>query len=1563
MKCKLGSLISLLLITTPWTIGVKQATAATTIELPSVSNKPLSLESMPPAMIMLILGRDHTLYNAAYNDLVDLNGNSKLDIDDTRFNPSVEYYGYFDSYKCYSYSVAPSVGDSKFVPQQYISGALKDTDCGGTQWSGNFLNYLTTSRMDALRKALYGGYRISDPSTGGATLQASFMPADSHVWGKAYYPSGDPLYNSNFLIKKFAPYENDQKLFFARINETASDSPGSGNITAPELRVLNLTKVKAKTWLSDNDYNQMTVSHWAGTGTPEARTYLIKPTSSSGEIYLLKEKISFKDNNDTGKSHAYYFPDLNGGPQNYDIDTLKKFVINVDVCNNNTTFKYEDSSNNHGNKEGCSAYKNGSTTVYKPEGILHTYAKNKKAEFGLITGSYDVNLDGGVLRRNMADFSKEYDSATGVFNYSQTGGVKGIVYNLNTLKIINFDMDPKVNTQKNPWSYYDGYSYTDCSLWNKALSTNGTCTNWGNPIGEMLAEAMNYFYQHTAKTPNSNYNTSNTKDAALGLTNENWLDPYADTTLTMDGQTRPYCTPAFNLIVSNNNVSYDGDTISNAFIPTGTKKTSWSDWTDVIGAKEKLEGKSYFMGSNGTLDDGLPTAKTLGKLSNVRGMLTEPTRGGSYSSSGIAYFGNMTNIFSGKSKPSTVKTMALSLAPPLPEITIKTGANKDHTIALIPFAKSVKKWKNSKGIWQIPNGSPDEDNKIHPTGSFQPTNPIVNFYAEEINDSYGRFKVSFSDTEQGFDYDMDMVATYEYKVTADNKVQITVTSNYASGDIEQHAGYIISGTTEDKLYLVVRDMPDCNKDDSAAHTFNYEQTTNYAADTYTPLKPIVTGQNGTDQCFYDTSKTDYNSYTKTFTPSDSNAGYYLKPPLWYAAKWGFYNNAPSAAVGGTIDDATTVQTNADATPDGYFSVTNTNMLTSQLNKALTSTDPNSYTASALRTSDYVLTSNSIQYSSYYIPLNWQGDVVAKSIAADGTVASTPLWSAAIKLGNMATSDRKIYTYDPDSKKAIIFDKSSLTDKQLKALASAANGSTLGSDDQLALGKNLVDYMRGDHTYESVVEPTLKTLLRARGSISVTDKNGANTAQSVLGDIVNSTPTYGVTINNQAFVAAAANDGMLHIFDASSGTNGGKEKFAYIPSDLLLTSETDTLGRKNLGEYASTNYGHRYFMDGNSSVGKVDGTTMLIGSMGFGGRAVYALDLSDLDNLGTSSVKWEFTSDQMGFNRAPPAIVKMKLSGVDTKVVIFSNGYNAPALSAKGSCGDYPCGTLFIRKAADGSLIKTIRTTVMSGLSEPAVIDKDGDGYADTVYAGDLKGNLWKMDISDTDSAKWSDIATNIFTTTTGQPITTKPAVGSNSTRGVMIYFGTGKYLETPDAVASNQTTSQAFYGLWDDPQNTQYPILSTKLLAQTVVQKNTDTRYITGNAIPDWNTQRGWYFLLPTQGERVTVNPELVLGKLNMVTMIPGNDKENCVGGGTGWLMQINAQAGIAYYSNTDAQKQSSNIHLGSIGSSFNSNIVSTGSSGSTLGGQSQTQGHDKTQTTVQNPTVKAGMMSWKQLY
>ena len=53
---------------------------------------------------------------------------------------------------------------------------------------------------------------------------------------------------------------------------------------------------------------------------------------------------------------------------------------------------------------------------------------------------------------------------------------------------------------------------------------------------------------------------------------------------------------------------------------------------------------------------------------------------------------------------------------------------------------------------------------------------------------------------------MDAIAFYEYQVVG-NTVMITVdSSEYAAGCIIQHMGYIISGTTADGTYLVVRDM-------------------------------------------------------------------------------------------------------------------------------------------------------------------------------------------------------------------------------------------------------------------------------------------------------------------------------------------------------------------------------------------------------------------------------------------------------------------------------------------------------------------------------------------------------------------------------------------------------------------------------------------------------------------------------------------------------------------------------------------------------------------------------------
>ena len=132
------------------------------------SSIPPFLSPPTPPLVMLVLARDHKLYMAAYDDVSDLDGDGIID---NHFKPSITYYGYFDSSKFYVYS------GSTFTPSSTGN------------WSGNFLNYLTMSRMDCLRKVLYGGYRSTDGSnTSGSSvmLQRVYVPQDCHCFGHEY---------------------------------------------------------------------------------------------------------------------------------------------------------------------------------------------------------------------------------------------------------------------------------------------------------------------------------------------------------------------------------------------------------------------------------------------------------------------------------------------------------------------------------------------------------------------------------------------------------------------------------------------------------------------------------------------------------------------------------------------------------------------------------------------------------------------------------------------------------------------------------------------------------------------------------------------------------------------------------------------------------------------------------------------------------------------------------------------------------------------------------------------------------------------------------------------------------------------------------------------------------------------------------------------------------------------------------------------------------------------------------------------------------------------------------
>ncbi|MGM0609385.1 MAG: hypothetical protein ACQESP_13330, partial [Candidatus Muiribacteriota bacterium] len=99
------------------------------------SDNPIYSVANTPPLVMLVMGRDHKLYYEAYNDASDLDGDGVLDVG---YDPSIDYYGYFDSYKYYEYNTTKK----RFEP----AGDAPDKKApSGNYWSGDFLNYLTMS--------------------------------------------------------------------------------------------------------------------------------------------------------------------------------------------------------------------------------------------------------------------------------------------------------------------------------------------------------------------------------------------------------------------------------------------------------------------------------------------------------------------------------------------------------------------------------------------------------------------------------------------------------------------------------------------------------------------------------------------------------------------------------------------------------------------------------------------------------------------------------------------------------------------------------------------------------------------------------------------------------------------------------------------------------------------------------------------------------------------------------------------------------------------------------------------------------------------------------------------------------------------------------------------------------------------------------------------------------------------------------------------------------------------------------------------------------------------------
>lgn len=471
--------------------------------------------------------------------------------------------------------------------------------------------------------------------------------------------------------------------------------------------------------------------------------------------------------------------------------------------------------------------------------------------------------------------------------------------------------------------------------------------------------------------------------------------------------------------------------------------------------------------------------------------------------------------------------------------------------------------------------------------------------------------------------------------------------------------------------------------------------------------------------------------------------------------------------------------------------------------------------------------DSIIYQTRFRSDNWTGDVFAYTYGTQTDFQDAEdkhiLWHASDQL--QSSPDlydlRRIITYGGVFHKpqGVPFRYVDLSESQKALLGSdLANGSIRDLK-----ARNILNYIRG------------------------LDDSNLRKRAHMLGDIVHSTP---IVVGQTLFVGA--NDGMLHAFDVRNG----KERFAYVPNLVF-----DHLAALSAPDYQAH---HRFYVDatpfaGDVVVGPYLRHTYLLGGLGKGGKGYYCLhigtrhrdqvsgqfgpyqtdfNVDDIDARHREDdlakiVMWEYPRPDMqddllntssgealiGYGNGDPDIgysfgqgfcVNANTSeNTYRPVAIFSNGYNSSSGKA----------VLYVLNAKTGDVLRKIDTGVGgdNGLSAPALIDVNLDRCVDYVFAGDLKGNLWKFDLTSDVPEEWgvaygSDNDINgVIDAAQGdtpmplfqaneQSITGRPDVMAMTRAcapgapGYMVIFGTGKFLGSSDRFDVSQ---QTIYGIWD----------------------------------------------------------------------------------------------------------------------------------------------------------------------
>ncbi|MCS6207697.1 pilus assembly protein [Shewanella baltica] len=443
----------------------------------------------------------------------------------------------------------------------------------------------------------------------------------------------------------------------------------------------------------------------------------------------------------------------------------------------------------------------------------------------------------------------------------------------------------------------------------------------------------------------------------------------------------------------------------------------------------------------------------------------------------------------------------------------------------------------------------------------------------------------------------------------------------------------------------------------------------------------------------------------------------------------------------------------------YFAAQNSIELQNALNDALSNilNIDSSFTSPSIASNNFDRTQTfDAAYYAMFLPgkgPRWSGNLKKLKVTADGTLVDSKgsaaiadngnikdgactIWSNcdAQKDGNKVEVGGVAAQIRTQSIRKIVSDLgagSSLTPLTLANAQSAAGGDTA-----------LASYMR------TSVDELSNTFDWLKG-IDVDDdnKDGSTTDKrnDVMGDPLHSKPlalNFGTATATDIRIMLGTNQGVLHMFkDAGESVS---ETWGFIPYELLPNL---TELRSNDPSGVHTVYGidsSPVAYTETDATGKVIKAWVYVG-MRRGGSSYYALNVTNPDS---PTLMWSINPSTEGFSDlgqtwSEPIVTK--IVGYEKPVLIFGGGYDT---SFDATPSSSPAGrAVYIVDAEKGTLIHSFGgsasgATVLSGIQDSipnsvAVLDSNNDGYTDRIYATDVGGNVWRMDLPSASQSSWT----------------------------------------------------------------------------------------------------------------------------------------------------------------------------------------------------------------------------------